>query len=103
MRYKGRDLRQLYEIEIYTGDWENGETATRKVTALGVNAEDAMRRLGSSNRPAKYPKALHFVTWPEPGQDASEVYRIDDTSGPVGEKLDPDFSRFKKKAKKKKA
>ena len=92
MRYKGRDLRQLFEIEIYTGDWENGEFDTRTITALGVNAEDALRRLGR-NRAATYPKALHFGSWPEPGEAFSEIYRIDDTSGPVGEILKPDFMR----------
>lgn len=95
MRYKGRDLRQLFEIEIYTGDWENGDEDTRFVTALGVNAEDALRRIGR-NRAATYPKALHYVTWPESGQAFSEIYQIDDTGGPAedAEILKPDFMRL---------
>ena len=93
MRYKGRELRQLFEIEVFTGDWEDGDLETKTVTALGVNAVDAMRRLGSKNRPATYPESLCYVTWPEPGQPATEIYRIDDTSGPSEEKLEPDFMR----------
>ena len=93
MRYKGRDLRRLFEIKIYTGDWEAGDEDTRIVTALGVNAEDAIRRLGK-NRPATYPKALYNVTWPEPGRPASEIYRINDTGGPKGKRLKPDFMRL---------
>ena len=92
MRYKGRELRQLFEIEIYTGDWEDGDEETRTVTALGVNAIDAIRRIGS-NRAAAQPQALCFVTWPEPGQPATEIYRIDDTGGPSEEKIEPEFMR----------
>lgn len=93
MRYKGRELRQLFEIEVYTGDWEAGDEKTRTVTALGVNAEDAIRRIGASNRAATYPQALCFVTWPDPGEPASEIYRIDNTSGPSDEKIEPEFMR----------
>lgn len=92
MRYKGRELRQLFEIEIFTGDWEDGDEDTETVTSLGVNAEDALRRLGN-RRAAKYPEALCYVTWPEPGQPATDIYRIDDTGGPSDEKLEPDFMR----------
>ena len=93
MRYKGRELRQLFEIEIYTGDWEDGDEETRTVTALGVNAVDALRRIGNVNRAAAQPQALCFVTGPEPGQPASEIYRIDDTGGPSDEKVVPEFMR----------
>ena len=95
MRYKGRELRQLFEVEIYTGDWQDGDEETRTVTALAVNAVDAIRRVGSSNRAATQPKPLFHVTWPEPGQPASQIYRIDDTGGPAedAERLEPDFMR----------
>ena len=93
MRYKGRDLRRLFEIDVYVGD-PNAETPeTRTVTSLGVNAQDAIRRLGR-NKPATYPKALHYVTWPEPGHPATEIYQIDDTAGPTGDILKPDFMRL---------
>ena len=63
MFYKRRELRRLWEIEIYTEDPnENPDvpTPTKTETLVAWNAVGAIRATGG--RAAKEPKPLYYVT-----------------------------------------
>jgi len=81
-------MRRLWEVEVFDGDREDPDCPIKKETVIAWNEVDAIRRTG--DRAASRPKALHFVTWPNPGEDASKIFRINNTEeGPVGEPVEP--------------
>ena len=93
MFYRRRELRRLWEIEVYDGDPNEHPdipTPTHTETLVAWNAVDANR--GAGGPVAAPPKALFFVTWPpKPGDP---IYRINNTGeGPVGEPIVPSISR----------
>jgi len=90
MRYKGRELRQLFEVEIYVGDKDAKNPETKIETIVAWNNVDAIRRCGGNA--VKQPEAIAFVTWPEPGDSAEKVYIIRDTSGPTDEEVAPSIA-----------
>ena len=92
MRYKGknqphtRELRRLWEVEIYDGDPDKKKTKIKKETVVAWNAVDAIRACGN-RKLAKEPEALCYVTWPD--EDGMPIYKIKDTSGPTKEEIKP--------------
>lgn len=91
MFYRGRELRRLWEIEVFDGDREDPECPTKVETVIAWNAVDAIRRTG--DRAAAQPKALHFVTWAEDGDSAQRIFRINNTEeGPVGDPIEPSIA-----------
>lgn len=90
MRYKGRELRQLFEVEIYVGDKDAVDPETKIETIVAWNGVDAIRRCAGDV--VKQPIALAFVTWPEPGDSAEKVYIINDTSGPTDTEVTPSIA-----------
>ena len=75
MKYRSRELRRMYEIEVYDGDPDHKKTKTGKHTAIAWNEVGAVRACGNK-KVAKPPEFLYFVSWDDPPR------RIDDTSGP---------------------
>jgi hypothetical protein len=95
MFYRKRELRRLWEIEVYDGDPHEDPdtpTPTHKETIIAWNAVDAIRSAGGPV--AVQPKALFFVTWPVPGDPEENIYRINNTGeGPVGDPIVPSVRR----------
>jgi hypothetical protein len=90
MFYKRRELRRLWEVEVFDGDPHDKDTAVYKTTIIAWNAVDAIRHAGSAV--AKQPIALYYVTWPD--KPGGPVYRINSTAGgPVGDPVVPSVSR----------
>ena len=83
MFYKGRELRRLWEVEVFDGPPEE-DTPSHKETVIAWNAVDANQRCGGHVK--SRPVALYFVTWPEAGE---KPMRIDSTAGPTDEVVEP--------------
>ena len=87
MKFKSRELRRLWDMRVYDGDPDDPKTKTKKETVVAMNEVDANRRTPGSI--AEPPVELTFVTWPEPGEDDTEIFEIHDTSGPTNKKVKP--------------
>ncbi len=86
MRYKARQLRRLWEVEIYMGDPDDPDTPTRTETVIALNGVEANRLAGG--RLVKPPKALYFVSWPK--ETGQPIFRVDRPDiGPIGEPVKP--------------
>lgn len=85
MRYMGRMLRRLWEVEIYEGDPDAEEPETRDETIIAWNAVDAVRSCGG--RAVKEPTALGFVTWDD------VPLLIESTKGPTKKTAEPTIER----------
>ena len=85
MRYKGRELRRLWEVTVYEGDPNAKKPKTRTETVIAFNAVEALRKC--PGQAAEEPRALMFVTWPEAGNPT--IYKIEDTAGPTDEIVNP--------------
>ena len=83
MRYKGRELRRLWEVNVYVGDADDKKRKTRTETIVAFNAVEAIRFCGG--RAASEPWALHYVTWPEDKSGVAPIHRIEDSSGPMND------------------
>lgn len=87
MFYRGRELRQLFEMEVYEDvEKKNDENpVTYTETVVAWNAVDAIRRSGG--KAATYPEHKGFVTWPEAD---GKVYIINSPlEGPSGDPINP--------------
>ena len=84
MFYNQRELRRLWKIEVYEGDPNDPDVTVRTETIVAWNQVDAIRHAGG--KLAVQPEALYFVTWPD---NNNQIYRINDTSGPIGEPIEP--------------
>jgi len=85
MRYKGRELRRLFEVRVYTGDPDAKRPKTKKETVVAFNAVEAVRFCGG--KASKQPEPLCYVTWPE--ADGEPIFRINDTGGPTETEINP--------------
>jgi hypothetical protein len=84
----GRELKRLWEVEVYVGDPDASEVETRKHTIIAWNHVDAIRHTGG--KPVVMPKALFFVTHPD---EQGRIFRINDTSeGSIGEPINPSIA-----------
>ena len=84
MVYKKRELRRLWEVEIYDGDREDSDVTTHLDRLVAWNHVDAIRHAGG--HVATTPEAICFVTWPD--FDGGPIYRVDSPSvGPVGDPI----------------
>jgi len=90
MRYKGRELRQLFEVEIYIGDKNAKVPETKIETIVAWNGVDAIRRCAGDI--VKQPRATAFVTWPVDGDTAERVYIIESTAGPTDKEVMPSIA-----------
>lgn len=88
MFYRGRELRRVWEVEIYEGDPEDPDVTTRTDTVIAWNQVEAIRRAGG--RVVKQPVSKGFVTWPD-GRE-KRVFKIEDTAGPTDEEIAPSIS-----------
>lgn len=84
MKYRNREMRKLYEVELYQGDPNDEDVETEIVTVVAWNTVDALRKCGRRHA-AHQPTFKHFVSWDEPPR------RIEDTSGPLDEVVEADF------------
>ena len=87
MFYRGKELRRLWEVEIFTGKTDVKKPKTRTERVIAWNAVDAIQRCGGKNI-AKRPVDLGFVTWPETDKDGLPVeptLKIKSTAGPEEE------------------
>lgn len=85
MRYYGRELRRLYEIELFNGDREDPNVTTRTERVIAWNEVDAIRR--AAVPVASMPVRLGHVTWPDSEDDP--IYMIHNTRGPTDVVADP--------------
>lgn len=83
MFYRGREMRRLWEVEVFDGEPED-DTPTHFETVVAWNAVDAINRCAA--HVAKMPEEICFVTWPD---DEDKIYRIDSTAGPSTEVIEP--------------
>ena len=90
MRYQGRELRSLWEVELYDGNPDAKNPKTTTVTVVAFNQVEAIRLCGS-RKVASLPKFLHHVTWPE--NEGGPIYKINGTAGPDKEKIRPDIQQ----------
>lgn len=81
MIYKNRELRRLWEVEVYKGDPDDEKPKTKKETVIAFNAVEANRL--APGPVASEPVAISFVTWDD------EPLLIEDTSGPTNKKAKP--------------
>jgi hypothetical protein len=88
MFYKGRELRRVWEVEVYEGDPEDPDVTTRTETVIAWNQVEAIRRAGG--KVATLPVSKGFVTWPQ-GQE-KRLFRIENTAGPTDEVVEPTLS-----------
>lgn len=86
MFYRGRELRRLWEVEIYVGKVDAKKPKTRTERVLAWNAVDAIRRCGEAKAVAQ-PVSLGYVTWPD--TEGSAIYFIESTAGPTEEEVVP--------------
>jgi hypothetical protein len=87
MVYQSRELRRLWEVELYTGNPDAKKPKTKKETVIAWNNVDAIRRSGGQC--ASEPVSLGFVTWPPKENPEADVYFIEDTAGPTNKKAKP--------------
>lgn len=85
MKYRNRELRRLYEVEVYTGDPEANPVWVKKKTCVAFNQTQAIRVAGG--KVANQPKFICFVTWPEKHGDP--LLEIKDTGGPTTHRIEP--------------
>jgi len=84
MFYRGRELRRLWEIEVYDGDPNKKKPKTHTETVIAWNAVDAIRKCGAM-KAAKQPVDLGYVM-----KDKGEaILKIEDTAGPTDEEVTP--------------
>lgn len=86
MFYRKRELRRLWEVEIYDGNPDAKKPKNHIEKVVAWNAVDAIRRCGEM-RVASQPKAVCFVTWPE--AEGSPIFKIESTAGPTDEEIKP--------------
>jgi len=80
MYYKQRELRRMWEVELYDGDKDDPNVTTHKETVVAWNQVEAIRRGGGNV--ASPPVALYYVTWPDVKD--GPIFRIDDPKvGPI--------------------
>jgi hypothetical protein len=84
LKYRNKEMRKLYEVEVYLGDPDKKSTKTEVLTVVAWNEVDALRRLGG-HKAATQPKFVDFVSWDEPPRV------IRDTAGPTEEVVEADF------------
>jgi len=90
MFYRRRELRRLWEVDVYDGDPEDPDVEIRTETLIAWNAVDAIRH--SNGSVVSQPRAVCFVSWPE-GSNPN-IYRVDNTGdGPVGDAIVPSVRR----------
>lgn len=82
MRYAARELRRLFEVELYTGNPDAKRPKKTKETVIAFNHVEALRICGN-RKAVNLPKEVCFVTWDEPPR------KILDTSGPTVEVIKP--------------
>ncbi len=87
MFYKRRELRRLWDVEVYNGDPEDPNVTTHIETVVAFNAVEANRKCGG--RVALPPTARCYVTWPVDPNTTGPIYRIDSTAGPSDELIEP--------------
>ena len=83
MRYKGRELRRLWDISVYVGDPDDKKRKIRSETIVAFNAVEAIRFCGG--QASAQPRAMYYVTWPEDKSGVGPIHRIEDTSGPMND------------------
>ena len=83
-----RELRRLWEVEVYDGDSSDPHCPTKIETVIAFNAVDAIRKCGSSGV-VKQPVALHYVTWPPLLKPTAPLLKITSTRGPTDEEVAP--------------
>lgn len=85
MMYKRRNLQQLWEVTIYTGDRNAKKPKTEKMKVIAWNEPDIARKVG--DKLAKPAESLGHVWF---DKDIKEYVMIEDTSGPTGKKAKAD-------------
>lgn len=83
-----RELRRLWEVDLYDGDRNDPNTPIRTETVVAFNAVEAIRKLHGFFVVTP-PRAKHFVTWPELKKPDGQVLKIDTTAGPTDEVVEP--------------
>lgn len=90
MRYKNRELRRLWEVDVYEGDPDDEDVALRTETLIAFNQVEAVRRAGGPV--ASLPRQICFVSWGE--KEGDPIYRVDSPKeGPAGDPIEPSISR----------
>jgi len=84
MFYRGRELKRLWRVTLYTGNPDVKKPKTTTETCVAFNAVEAIRLFGS-RQVVKQPEAICYVTWPEDDEGVGPIYKIEDTGGPSEE------------------
>lgn len=84
MFYRGRELRRVWKVKVYTGNPDVKKPKTGVETVVAWNAVDAIRRMGAK-KVAEQPTSMGYITWPEKKGDP--VFFIKSTKGPTDEKV----------------
>jgi len=89
MKYNGRELLRLWELEIVNGFPDRPEQVSFTVeTVLAFNAVEATRVVGNK-RLNSQPEPVCYVTWPDEENNDDTRYRIDSPRGPSTEVIVP--------------